>query len=89
MRLNQHYGLNPILSKILYWFTGWCNVLDGLIVVLTGGYYYPMLAQRFMKVRMWFVKRKRNKMVAKQHKDQAKGKNRANVAYQTYKKKEK
>lgn len=65
----QHYGtINPILSRVLYWFTGWCNVLDGLVVVLTLGYYYPMLAQKFVSVRMWFMKRKNRKIESEQNK---------------------
>lgn len=65
----QHYGsINPILSRVLYWFTGWCNVLDGLCVVLTLGHYYPMLAQKFVNVRMWFMKRKNKKIETEQNK---------------------
>lgn len=65
----KHYGsINPALSRVLYWFTGWCNILDGLCVVLTLGYYYPMLSQKFISVRLWFMKRKNKKIEAEQNK---------------------
>jgi len=59
----KHYGsINPILSRILYLLAGWCNIIDGLALVLTLGYYYPSLAQKSTRLRMWFMQKKNKKI---------------------------
>ncbi|MFW9899873.1 MAG: hypothetical protein ACFFDY_01140 [Candidatus Thorarchaeota archaeon] len=78
----RHFGnINPALSRLLYWLTGWANILDGLLVVLTLGFYHFQIPQRFYKIRVWFMQRKNNKMVAQQHKE------RSSVACEIYTKK--
>ena len=65
----KHYGsINPILSRILYWLAGLCMVLDGIVIILTGGYWFPEISQKSIKIRAYFMRKRAIKIKKEQEK---------------------
>lgn len=65
MKLQYYGSINPALSRFLYFLGGVCMIFDGIFVVLSGGYWFPEISQRSLKIRAYFMKR-RNKQIAKE-----------------------
>ena len=40
------------LNRLLWWLEGWCNLADGLCMILSVGFYSPLLSNRFANWRL-------------------------------------
>jgi len=43
---------SAIINRLLWWIDGWCELIDGLSVILSLGFIHPCLATRFSRYRL-------------------------------------
>ena len=39
-------------NRLLWWVEGWCNLVDGISMILSAGFYSPLLANKFANWRL-------------------------------------
>ena len=58
MIIKDYGSINPVLSRLLYWLAGLCMILDGIVIILTGGYWFPEISQKSIKIRAHFMRKR-------------------------------
>lgn len=56
-------GVNKYLNRFFWFIDGWCNLIDGIVIILTLGFVCSELTYKFSKFRMKYTLKKKNRNV--------------------------